>query len=355
MACRSIRNAHVADLSVGERQRIEIVRALLQNPKLIILDEPTSVLTPQEADRLFETLNKLKAEGRSVLYISHRLEEVQRICDRATVLAPRQGHRRLRSAQGNAGLAGTHDGRQRCRAMSAPRARAPRATVQLEARNLSVAARTPFAVSLKNDLSQGACRRSAGDCRRCGQRAGRALRCAVRRISGGSDDVDPHRAKSPSATRGINARRLLGAGFVPEERHGHAAVSAMTLSDNLVLARSQSDRKAFLGGGLLGIIRQDAVKTATKRISRSHGRAQERRGSAGRLAVGRQPAEIHRRPRARPPAGGAGRQPADLGRRCRCCEPHPPGARRSRQEPARPCWSSARISTRFSKSRPRSR
>jgi simple sugar transport system ATP-binding protein len=78
--------AHVADLSVGERQRIEIVRALLQNPKLIILDEPTSVLTPQEADRLFETLFKLKAEGRSVLYISHRLEEVRRICDRATVL-----------------------------------------------------------------------------------------------------------------------------------------------------------------------------------------------------------------------------------------------------------------------------
>ena len=86
--------AHVADLSVGERQRIEIVRALLQNPQLIILDEPTSVLTPQEADRLFETLAKLKAEGRSVLYISHRLEEVQRICDRATVL--RHGKRRPR-------------------------------------------------------------------------------------------------------------------------------------------------------------------------------------------------------------------------------------------------------------------
>lgn len=79
-------HAHVADLSVGERQRIEIVRALLLNPSLVILDEPTSVLTPQEADRLFETLAKLKAEGRSVLYISHRLEEVQRICDRATVL-----------------------------------------------------------------------------------------------------------------------------------------------------------------------------------------------------------------------------------------------------------------------------
>src|SRR5690606_31759332 len=82
-------NAHVGDLSVGERQRIEIIRCLLQDPELIILDEPTSVLTPQEADKLFETLVRLREEGRSILYISHRLEEVKRICDRATVL--RQG------------------------------------------------------------------------------------------------------------------------------------------------------------------------------------------------------------------------------------------------------------------------
>ncbi|MGN6144238.1 MAG: ATP-binding cassette domain-containing protein, partial [Mesorhizobium sp.] len=76
----------VGDLSVGERQRIEIIRCLLQLPQLIILDEPTSVLTPQEADKLFETLERLRAEGKSILYISHRLEEVKRICDRATVL-----------------------------------------------------------------------------------------------------------------------------------------------------------------------------------------------------------------------------------------------------------------------------
>ncbi|MEK1933504.1 MAG: ABC transporter ATP-binding protein, partial [Pararhizobium sp.] len=82
----------------------------------------------------------------------------------------------------------------------------------------------------------------------------------------GSDDA-VRIADRPVGTRGINARRLMGAGFVPEERHGHAAVSALSLSDNLVLARSQSDRRAFLGGGALGLIRQDAVKRATKRIS----------------------------------------------------------------------------------------
>src|SRR5688572_24234590 len=73
-------------LSVGERQRIEIVRCLLQDPKLLILDEPTSVLTPQEADHLFVTLERLAAEGCAILYISHKLEEVRRLCRRATIL-----------------------------------------------------------------------------------------------------------------------------------------------------------------------------------------------------------------------------------------------------------------------------
>src|SRR6476620_5982072 len=76
----------VWQLSVGERQRIEIVRALMQNPKLLILDEPTSVLTPQEADLLFVVLERLKGEGRTILYISHKLEEVKRLCDTATIL-----------------------------------------------------------------------------------------------------------------------------------------------------------------------------------------------------------------------------------------------------------------------------
>src|SRR3954454_16600008 len=76
----------VWQLSVGERQRIEIVRALMQDPKFLILDEPTAVLTPREADQLFVVLERLKAEGRAILYISHKLEEVKRLCDTATIL-----------------------------------------------------------------------------------------------------------------------------------------------------------------------------------------------------------------------------------------------------------------------------
>ena len=76
----------VGDLSVGARQRVEIIRCLLQNPKLLIMDEPTSVLTPQEVSDLFVTLKKLANDGCSILYISHKLEEVREICSEATIL-----------------------------------------------------------------------------------------------------------------------------------------------------------------------------------------------------------------------------------------------------------------------------
>ena len=76
----------IGDLSVGERQRVEIVRCLLQDPKLLIMDEPTSVLTPQEVEILFKTLRQLSAEGTAILYISHKLEEIRTLCQNATIL-----------------------------------------------------------------------------------------------------------------------------------------------------------------------------------------------------------------------------------------------------------------------------
>ncbi|MEM6480009.1 MAG: ATP-binding cassette domain-containing protein, partial [Pseudomonadota bacterium] len=76
----------VGDLSAGERQRVEIIRCLLQNPRLLVMDEPTSVLTPQEVGILFRTLRKLSSEGTAILYISHKLEEIRALCERATIL-----------------------------------------------------------------------------------------------------------------------------------------------------------------------------------------------------------------------------------------------------------------------------
>ncbi|PIW08840.1 MAG: ABC transporter, partial [Comamonadaceae bacterium CG17_big_fil_post_rev_8_21_14_2_50_60_13] len=76
----------VHTLSVGEMQRVEIIRALLTNPQLLILDEPTSVLTPQAVEKLFVVLNKLASEGCSILYISHKLHEIRALCSACTVL-----------------------------------------------------------------------------------------------------------------------------------------------------------------------------------------------------------------------------------------------------------------------------
>ncbi|WP_404861723.1 ABC transporter ATP-binding protein [Georhizobium sp. MAB10] len=256
-------DALVADLSVGERQRIEIVRTLLQDPQLIILDEPTSVLTPQEADRLFETLEKLRSEGRSILYISHRLEEVRRICDRATVL--RHGK-----------VVGACDPRQETVASLARMmvggdvadvtigANAGDGRVLIETRRLSLPARTPFAVSLKDiDLTV-----HSGEVVAIAGVAGNGQSELFDALSG---EVTTSRADAVRLSgqdvgrKGITERRLLGCGFVPEERHGHGAVSQMKLSDNMVLARHASDAKTFLGGGL-GLLKRDAVWAATERV-----------------------------------------------------------------------------------------
>ena len=76
----------VMELSMGERQRVEILRALMTKPKLLILDEPTSVLTPQAVRKLFKTLHQLSSEGVSILFISHKLDEIRELADRCVVL-----------------------------------------------------------------------------------------------------------------------------------------------------------------------------------------------------------------------------------------------------------------------------
>ena len=79
-------DAPINTLSAGQKQRVEIVRILLQDPELLIMDEPTSVLTPQEVESLFKTLNTLLKEGRTILYITHKLEEVINLCEEVTIL-----------------------------------------------------------------------------------------------------------------------------------------------------------------------------------------------------------------------------------------------------------------------------
>src|SRR5437879_7987334 len=78
--------ARIWQLSLGEQQRVEILKALYQDARILILDEPTAVLTPQEAEALFDTIRAMTADGRTVIFISHKLHEVKAVADRVTVL-----------------------------------------------------------------------------------------------------------------------------------------------------------------------------------------------------------------------------------------------------------------------------
>ncbi|ATU91730.1 ABC transporter ATP-binding protein [Phyllobacterium zundukense] len=259
--------ALVGDLSVGERQRIEIIRCLLQNPDLIILDEPTSVLTPQEADLLFVTLERLRSEGKSILYISHRLEEVRRLCDRATVLRHGKvvGHCNPR-AETAASLARMMVGSD-IHVIDRHPVDASRSQQSplVEVNGLSQKPRGPFSVPL-HDIRLSV---QAGEILGIAGVAGNGQGELFEAISGEVLQERPEiiRIRGTDAGRiGISARRRLGAAFVPEERLGHGAVPDMSLTNNLLLSRHSTDRKVFLSGGMLKLVAESSLAAAAKRI-----------------------------------------------------------------------------------------
>jgi simple sugar transport system ATP-binding protein len=234
-------------LSIGERQRIEIVRALLQNPKLLILDEPTAVLTPREADQLFVTLERLKGEGRAILYISHKLDEVKRLCDTATIL--RLGKkvatcdpRRETAASLARMMVGTDIGEVKAGAGQAA------STPRLKVDHLTLAPDDPHGMRL--DAVSFAVK--GGEILGIAGVAGNGQDELFAALSGerlapaaGAVVIDGHPAGLLSATE----RRRLGAAFVPEERLGHATVPRMRLSDNALLtghAASGMARRGFI-------------------------------------------------------------------------------------------------------------
>ena len=226
----------IADLSVGERQRVEIVRCLLQEPELIIMDEPTSVLTPQEADDLFVVLKRLSSEGVSVLYISHRLEEVRAICHHATILR----HGKVVSEcdpqkETAARLASMMVGAE-LRQVSAPPAISTDAPVRLSVRDLSLPKPHAFGVELEHvtlDVHGGEIVSIAGV-------AGNGQDEFFDALSGERAANRPDAIRIDGADVGrrhVNARRRLNAAFVPEERLGHGAVPRFKLSENVILTR----------------------------------------------------------------------------------------------------------------------
>jgi simple sugar transport system ATP-binding protein len=220
-------------LSVGERQRVEIIRCLLQKPKLLIMDEPTSVLTPQAVRKLFDTLRQLSAEGCSILYISHKLDEIQELCHTATVLrAGKVTGTCIPSQETPKSMARLMIGKDLpvCQ-HGAP---AEGGEVRLRLAGLSHASDDPFGVDLQDvhlEVHSGEIVGIAGV-------SGNGQRQLLVAISG----EEPISEKFPVQICGVEAgrmspgqRRKIGMGFVPEERLGRGAVPRLSLSDNALL------------------------------------------------------------------------------------------------------------------------
>jgi general nucleoside transport system ATP-binding protein len=226
----------VHELSVGERQRAEIVRCLLQSPRLLIMDEPTSVLTPQAVEQLFETLRALAREGTAILYVSHKLDEIRRLCDRATIL---RGGRNAGEvdprAESEAALAERMIGRAFPEAQKRAHARGAPA---LRVSELNLPPDGPFGVALHSislEVRRGEVLGIAGISGN-GQAEFLAAVSGERRVSPG----EIHLSGTPVGHLDAGERRGRGLAYVPEERLGRGAVPGMTLAENALLTASRN-------------------------------------------------------------------------------------------------------------------
>lgn len=254
----------VHTLSVGERQRVEIIRALLGDPQLLILDEPTSVLTPAAVQRLFEVLQRLASQGCSIVYISHKLHEIRALCSACTVL---RGGRVTGTCdprvESSASLSRLMIGSDPPQLQHRPQAAG---AVALSVRGLSVARADPFGTDLQDinlQLHAGEILGVAGVSGN-GQRellaclSGEDRRAPPGTIALGSEDV---------STASAAQRRQLGLHFVPEERLGRGAVPGMSLALNTLLTRSEPIERGWwinrsrLRSLALGLIKRYDVRT----------------------------------------------------------------------------------------------
>ncbi|MGL1921854.1 MAG: ABC transporter ATP-binding protein [Hyphomicrobiales bacterium] len=289
--------AVVADLSVGERQRIEIVRCLLQEPRLLIMDEPTAVLTPQEAEQLFVTLRKLSSEGVAILYISHRLEEVRSLCHDATIL--RRGEvvdnvdPQNETAQSLAQLmVGS--------AIHKIETRKDKefGEVLLKTQKLNVKSDIQFGVDLMDinlDVRAGEVVAIAGI-------AGNGQTELFDALSGETRVSKQNTIilnGTPCGTRGVKFRRNCEAAFAPEERLGHGAVPSFRLSENVILTRHNSDKDLVKFGladyKLVRSIADRITKKRDVRVSKVDPEAESLSGgNLQKFIVGR---ELDRKPK----------------------------------------------------------
>jgi len=248
----------VSTLSVGERQRIEIVRALLLRPKLLIMDEPTSVLTPQEVELLFATLKQLARTGCPILYISHKLQEVRELCEAATILRGGKvvAHCDPRSETPKS-MAELMIGSSLLQISKV--AKGKPGDVRFAVDNLSLSGTGDFGVSLEG-VSFAV---RAGEIFGIAGVAGNGQNELSLALNGETPVSNPSAIMldgKPVGTFGTTARRAAGLCAVPEERNGHGAVADFSLTDNTVL--TARDRQGFVSGGIINHTAASAFATA---------------------------------------------------------------------------------------------
>ncbi|MBY6045432.1 ABC transporter ATP-binding protein [Phaeobacter italicus] len=278
----------VGDLSAGERQRVEIIRCLLQDPKLLIMDEPTSVLTPQEVDILFQTLQKLRSEGTSILYISHKLEEIRTLCDHATIL-------RLGKNVGECVPAET-SARDMAEMMVGTALQTPERSgrafgnVALDITGLSVPAPSAFGTALKNvHLTV-----RKGEILGIGGVAGNGQDELLGVLSGETLTTDDavKLEGAPVGHLGPVARRRLGILAAPEERLGHAAAPDMSLTENAMLTAATREGLASRGFLKWGLAQEFAEKVIERFDVRTPGPQNAARSLSGgnlqKFVIGRE-------------------------------------------------------------------
>jgi len=250
----------VHDLSVGERQRIEIVRCLLQNPKLLIMDEPTSVLTPTEVQRLFITLRRLASEGCSILYISHKLEEVRSLCSAATIMRLGRNVARCIPAEKTVKeLAEIMISAELHAPTPRPRS-ASHAPPRLVLDRLTIRSPNQFGTDLK-DISLSL---AGGEILGIAGIAGNGQAELMDALSGEILAGKPETIlidSIPVGHMGPTDRRGVKGCFVPEERNGHGAVTTMSLAENGFLS-------AFQRGNLVrfGVIQKKRTSAFAQKI-----------------------------------------------------------------------------------------
>ena len=282
---------HVHSLTVGERQRVEIVRCLLQDPRLLIMDEPTSVLTPQAVRKLFTVLRRLASEGCSILYISHKLDEIQELCDTATVMRGGRVTGKVTPAQETqASLAQLMVGH----ALPAyvHREHTP-GDILMAVKDLSVASDDPFGTSLSGvsfELRAGEVLGIAGV-------SGNGQAELLAALSGEL----PLPASAPGETITIcgrpvgrldaGQRRTQGFAFVPEERLGRGAVPAMSLADNGLLTahREQMVQSGWIKSAVVRAFAETCIKAFDVRCGGPDALAQSLSGgNLQKFIVGRE-------------------------------------------------------------------